>query len=401
MVLIIGSGAGGGILGLELAKANIPVTIIEKGPYCESKNALNYYNNEVEGMDLLQTSCVGGSTIVSAGNGLRSLEEDFKKMGIDLNTEFSEIETLLNIHTLDKSHIGKLTNRFLASCEKLNLNVMNMPKFIDESKCIQCGNCAFGCPVDAKWSSKDFIDSACENGAELICQTKATKLLIEDSAIKGVEVIDSNGNIKELYSDIVILSSGAITTPFLLQSIGIDCGNQFFTDPFVTVGGFLKDSNYNREIQMNGLVKSDHFILAPHFSQFIVNQLKNVKPEDIFSIMVKIPDEGKGHVKNGDIIKENTIRDLQYLAEGTTTAGMILTDLGVDPNTIVSTVFRSAHPGGTAAIGQVVNTDLESEIKGLYVCDSSVLPKAPGAPPILTILALAKRLSKKLIADLS
>ena len=30
MVIIVGSGAGGGILSLELAKANIPVTIIEK-----------------------------------------------------------------------------------------------------------------------------------------------------------------------------------------------------------------------------------------------------------------------------------------------------------------------------------------------------------------------------------
>ena len=352
-------------------------------------------------MDLLQTSCIGGSTIVSAGNGVRSLEKYFKEIGIDLDNEFLEMEDLLNIHTLDDSHIGKLSKKFMKSAEKLNLNVMKMPKFIDESKCIQCGKCAFGCPVDAKWSSKNFIDEACENGAKLLCNSTVTKLIVEDSAIKGVEIIDDNGKNKEIFSNLVILSSGAITTPLLLQSIGIDCGNQFFTDPFVTVGGFLKDANYNTEIQMNGLVKSEHFILAPHFSQFIANQLDDVKSEDIFSIMVKVPDEGKGHVKNNDIIKENTIQDLQYLAEGTTTAGMILRDLGVDPTTIVSTVFRSAHPGGTASIGKVLNTDLETKIKGLYVCDNSAVPKAPGAPPILTILALAKRLSKKLISDLS
>ena len=44
MVLVIGSGAGGGILAMELAKADIPVTIIEKGPLVESKDAYNYYD---------------------------------------------------------------------------------------------------------------------------------------------------------------------------------------------------------------------------------------------------------------------------------------------------------------------------------------------------------------------
>jgi choline dehydrogenase-like flavoprotein len=32
----------------------------------------------------------------------------------------------------------------------------------------------------------------------------------------------------------------------------------------------------------------------------------------------------------------------------------------------------------------------------LFVCDASVLPTAPGLPPILTIVALAKRLAKAL-----
>ena len=57
---------------------------------------------------------------------------------------------------------------------------------------------------------------------------------------------------------------------------------------------------------------------------------------------------------------------------------------------------QGTHPGGTAAIGEVVNANLETEISNLYVCDASVLPTAPGLPPILTIIALAKRLAKSL-----
>ena len=54
---------------------------------------------------------------------------------------------------------------------------------------------------------------------------------------------------------------------------------------------------------------------------------------------------------------------------------------------------RGAHPGGTAKIGEIVDSNLETEISNLYVCDASVLPISPGKPPILTILALSKRLA--------
>ena len=72
MVVIVGSGAGGGLLAMELATSGIPVTILEKGPYDDSKNAFNYYDASDEGVDLLKTTCVGGSTIVSMANAVRA-----------------------------------------------------------------------------------------------------------------------------------------------------------------------------------------------------------------------------------------------------------------------------------------------------------------------------------------
>jgi len=84
-------------------------------------------------------------------------------------------------------------------------------------------------------------------------------------------------------------------------------------------------------------------------------------------------------------------------AEGAAAAGFILEKAGVNPATIASTVYRGAHPGGSAAIGKFVDSNLETEIKGLFVDDASVLPISPGKPPILTILALSKRLADYLI----
>ena len=42
MAVIVGTGAGGGILAYELAKENISVTVIEKGPYIKSKDGIPY-----------------------------------------------------------------------------------------------------------------------------------------------------------------------------------------------------------------------------------------------------------------------------------------------------------------------------------------------------------------------
>ena len=67
-----------------------------------------------------------------------------------------------------------------------------MPKFIRDSECKTCGKCSFGCPQDAKWSSKDFIDIAIKNNAELLTNTEATKIIIENGQLKGVEIKKDN-----------------------------------------------------------------------------------------------------------------------------------------------------------------------------------------------------------------
>ncbi len=409
MAIIIGSGAGGATVAKELALANIDVTIIEKGPYIESRNSFKYYDANPKGMDLLKTTCVGGSTSVSMGNAVRCLEDYLKKIGIDLSKEYCELEEELNIHEMDEEHIGKGTELFLKASKELNLNPKKMPKIIRDNECQICGKCAFGCPTDAKWTTKEYINIACDNGAKLLTNTEAIEVIIENEKAVGVKVlktIEKDGRelkVEEIIPDnLVILSAGGINSAIILENSGIDAGNSLFIDGFVTMGGALKDVNLDKEVQMNGFVKTEHFILSPHFSTFITQEIndENIKNKDILSIMVKIPDEGIGSVKEGIVKKENTIQDIQYLAEGCGVAGGILEKAGVDPKTIISTIYRGAHPGGTAAIGEVVNNDLKTEINGFYVCDASVIPKAPGAPPILLILALAKRLSKHLIKNI-
>ncbi|MDR2873457.1 MAG: GMC family oxidoreductase N-terminal domain-containing protein [Methanobrevibacter sp.] len=407
MVLIVGTGVGGAILAMELAKADIPVTIVEKGPYTNVEDSYKYYDQKYydrieDDLDLSKTTCVGGSSVVAAGNGVRLLEDELKGYGVDISTELDEVEELIGVHQLDDSHFGEGTKKFIESAKSIGLDVIKMPKFIREEDCTICGKCAWGCPSNAKWTSQDFIKIAVEHGAELIYSSEVTEVLTEGKAVKGVKIKKNNGSTDTISSEIVVLAAGAVDSAIILQRLGLKAGEKLFLDPFVTVGGVLKDINYSSEVTMNALFIGKNFVLAPHYS-IILNQNINddsIEKKDILSIMVKIPDDTYGKIKEGKVVKQNSIKDVRFIAEGAATAGAILVAAGVDPNTIVSTHLRGAHPGGTAAINEIVDTNLATEYDGLYVSDASVIPEAPGAPPIVAILALSKRLSKHLIEKL-
>jgi choline dehydrogenase-like flavoprotein len=119
----------------------------------------------------------------------------------------------------------------------------------------------------------------------------------------------------------------------------------------------------------------------------------------MIGFMIKIADESSGRVfPDGTISKPVTEKDWGRLQEGSSMAREIMIKAGADKKSIVDSKVQGAHPGGTAAIGRIVDEELQTEVDNLFVCDASVLPVAPGSPPILTIVALAKRLAKTLAA---
>ena len=181
----------------------------------------------------MTTTCIGGATIVSMSNMVRALDSELHEYGIDLTEAYEYVEDLVGVHQLDDSHIGKGTQAFLDAGRQLGLETLKMPKAIREEDCIQCGRCAFGCPADAKWSGKDFVDDAVEAGATLITEAEVTDLIIEDNEIKGVEYIKDDKK-EEVYGDYVILSAGAISSALILRRAGIDAGREIFFDPFVS-----------------------------------------------------------------------------------------------------------------------------------------------------------------------
>jgi len=131
-------------------------------------------------------------------------------------------------------------------------------------------------------------------------------------------------------------------------------------------------------------------------------QLRGFQRNNLLGIMVKIKDSDEGSVTEREkIFKKVSQIDNIRLQEGARIAKDVLINIGINRKDILITKPRGAHPGGSAGIGEVVNKNLETKIKNLYVCDASVLPQSPGIPPIVVILALAKKFCKYLIADQS
>jgi choline dehydrogenase-like flavoprotein len=112
-------------------------------------------------------------------------------------------------------------------------------------------------------------------------------------------------------------------------------------------------------------------------------------------MMVKIRDEDFGSV-NETIQKNVSVHDAERLISGSTYAASILSEAVADPATFVTTPLRGPHPCGTARICVSVDLNLDTAFPGPSVCDASVLPSAPGAPPILEIIALARYAVEKM-----
>ncbi len=419
--IIVGSGAGGATLAMELSKRGKQVLIVERGKYEEKigtfRDSLRYFDGNKltkmpakakEGAILYRTMMAGGSTVVSCGNGVRCLEEELAGFGINLDAEFAEAEGEMKIAPYDERRLSKGSKKILEASRELGYGMEPMPKFIDPAKCRRCGGCNLGCKYNAMWTALDFLDEATRNGAEIVYNTRVQKVIVENGKVKGISGTGPRGSF-EIRADVVILAAGGVGTPVILLKSGVeDAGSGFFMDLLVSTYGVTKDLSQTNEPTMSLVYHGSHnnrgFILSPFLNQsrlvrYIELGVKGILlPTDrLLGIMNKIADDPVGRVyADGTFSKPVTENDWATLREGSSISKEILVKAGADSNSIVVSKVQGGHPGGTAAIGKVVDRDLQTKIDNLFICDASVFPTSPGLPPILTIVALAKRLATTL-----
>ena len=423
-IVLVGSGPAGASAARELAELGKDVLILERGrehrrvgsiwtpALCLDKAGV--FARSEEGVIVERALTLGGSTLLFAGNAFDPPAYFADELDMDLSTEVGEVARELDPAPMPEVFSGPGMRRLTQAAGELGIRLEAQRKFIDPEKCRPgCDACMLGCRYDAKWTARRYVYDALDNGARLRLRTKVQHVLVRGDRAVGVRADDRDGPL-EIMAQKVILCAGGIGTPEILRRSGIlEAGCSLFVDPMVTVMGTTRDVGSVGEMTFSlastDFLKNDGFLLGNvgAANAFISHCVRPSLWRHLYKIFrygktigmfAKIADsDGGGTVgPGGRISKPLSTGDRAKLAKGASVCERILVEAGADPGSVSFAWDMGVHPGGTAAIGTVVDEELRTRIENLYVCDASVFPRSPGIPPVLTLLALARRFARRL-----
>lgn len=347
-------------------------------------------------MTLVTGRGLGGTTTLATANAIR-YDEPLRALGIDLDAEFTELLEELPITTDHRDSWSSETERIWGIFQDMGLLPQVMPKFMREGKrCVACGRCVLGCPTGAKWDARSLLDEARARGAQVVGHCRVTRLEVQGDQAVGVWVVH-RGRRQLLTADAVVLAAGGQATPVILEASGIGAHQRFFADPVLCVAGPLPGASLHRQLPMPFVSQQDGYILSPYLDwlSFFFNRDWRMPAGDIASIMIKFADTQDGSVGARGIQKRLGERDYERLAHGVDQCTEVLERMGVQKEDVVLGTMNAGHPGGTFPLSAREAETLHSELlpANCFVADASLLPASMGNPPMLTIMALAKRIA--------
>lgn len=241
-VLVIGSGAGGGVVAGELALAGHDVIVVEKGAYFAEHQ---YPRDELTGTEtlyerygacvnddatisILAGSTLGGGTTVNWSASFRTpdyvLHEWESVLGFtgatgqDLQRSFDAVWERSNVNTAES--IANPNNQKLEiGAQKLGYDCQVVARNV--KGCTTCDFCNFGCATGAKQSTlKTYLQDAHDTGTRIIVEANVQKILHDNGQVRGaiVKVSKSDGTSTTITikARVVVVSAGAIHTPAIL-----------------------------------------------------------------------------------------------------------------------------------------------------------------------------------------
>ncbi|KAJ3116405.1 hypothetical protein HK100_001081 [Physocladia obscura] len=276
-VVIIGSGAGGGVVAAELAKAGLKVIVLEKGKYYapadlsheerESFNSL-YENRGVLQSDngsilILAGSTFGGGTYVNWSASLRPPQSLRNEWGIrhklsrfqtqDFEDSVNAVCNRSGVR-IDASIPHNPSNKILLDgSAKLGLAAAEIPQNTD-GKPHKCGFCGLGCPYAEKLGTHmTFLKDAAEtNNTSFIQDCFVEKILHAKGVVTGVQARTSGNNTRiKISCKTVVSSAGSLNTPCLLTRSGLankNIGRNLRLHPAAFIRGVFPSRNINPHV---------------------------------------------------------------------------------------------------------------------------------------------------------
>ena len=412
-VIVIGSGAGGAMAAHMLAK-KFDVTVLEAGkefkPFSLPLDKLAmlrktglYFDERMiqlllpsmridkqKEMVMVYGRGVGGTTTLATGNAVRA-DEGLKKIGINLDEEFNELYRELPITTDHQRYWSPITKRTFKAMQDLGMDPQPMPKLLRPGSCRLCGHCSIGCPTLAKWDARELL-----TGINVMTGCKVTHIDITNRTAQKVHVTKGLQHLT-LEADFIIVAAGGYGTPDILRASGIDCLPTLFVDPVLCVAAPMEKAKQDRQVLMPFVSMRDKYIISPYMDwlSFFFNKQWYKPMDGMASLMIKLADVEQGDVHNNSMTKTLTSLDNKRLQQGVEDCKQILMKMGAKEKDIFLGTLNAGHPGGMLPLTQAEAETMHSPLlpDNLYVCDATLLPQSLGLPPILTIMAMAKRIA--------
>ena len=201
-----------------------------------------------------------------------------------------------------------------------------------------------------------------------------------------------------LPADLVIVAAGGFSTPGILANSDLPVEPRLFVEPVLCVAASLEGSNQQKEIPMPFFIDMEKFMISPYFDHlsFYFNRDWKGNPGDIVSLMIKLADEGTGKISGKLFDKKLTEEDRENLESGISICKRILKEVGIAEREVFLGTLNAGHPGGTLPLTPETASTFHHPAlpENVYVADGSLFPESVGKPHILTIVAMAKRVSR-------
>lgn len=250
-VVVVGTGAGGAVVGRELAEAGLAVVFVEQGRYFDRseftgrpfemqqklyRRGGSTFSIGNVGIPIPLGQTVGGSTTVNSGTCFRTPDRVLAhwrdELGLDelapdrMAGYFERVEAVLEVEQARAELLGGNGRVIARGCDSLGFT-RHGPLRRNAPACDGQGVCCFGCPTDAKRSTNvSYIPLALRAGAELFPGVQVTRIIVEGGRARGVVARDDDGRVLTVHARAVVVACGTIMTPLLLgaQQLGTASG---------------------------------------------------------------------------------------------------------------------------------------------------------------------------------